>query len=312
MQPLVSICIPTYNRAECLKKTVESIIIQPEFKRGEVEIVVSDNASTDSTSSVCSQYKKYDNFFYHKNMENIMDKNYPMVLSEAHGKLRKLNNDTFILSKGSLKKLCDLVRKYDETRPFIFLCNKNDKVKEKKLNFHDFVVDIGYLITWLASFTIWEDECDQIKSDIYGCDFRLWQVRKAYEVACKKNLVVLSYQKFGISITPPKKDISYGLYKIFYCNYMKLLQPYVDNGIMKKKDIECIEKELLLKFFSAWLVPYELNNTDLQYSKEENLKDAVRNQYKDKQYWNEFEKIYKKKLLIARFKLFIKRVIGKA
>ena len=44
MQPLVSICIPTYNRAECLKETIESIICQPEFLEGKVEIVVSDNA----------------------------------------------------------------------------------------------------------------------------------------------------------------------------------------------------------------------------------------------------------------------------
>ena len=38
MKPLVSICIPTYNRVEQLKITMESIMAQPEFREGKVDI----------------------------------------------------------------------------------------------------------------------------------------------------------------------------------------------------------------------------------------------------------------------------------
>lgn len=309
MQPLVSICIPTFNRADCLMKTIESIISQPEFKSGEVEIVISDNASNDNTNEVCKQYQSLPNFYYNRNIENVRDRNFPIVLSKAHGKLRKLNNDTFILEKDALRKLCNLARKYEESRPYIFLRYEKDEIKE--LDFHSFVLDVSYWITFLANFTIWEDDCKNIENDIDGCELLLWQVKKAYEIAYKKNSVVVYYQKLGSSITPPKKNISYGLYKIFYCNYMKLLSPYLENGALSKKDIEYLEKDLLFSFYPDWILRFELNNTDMQYSKDENLKEAVWNQYKGKPYWCEFERMYNRRLFKAKIKYFIKRILEK-
>lgn len=56
VQPLLSICIPTYNRSQYLKETIDSIIGQEEFKSENVEIVISDNCSTDDTEIVCKKY----------------------------------------------------------------------------------------------------------------------------------------------------------------------------------------------------------------------------------------------------------------
>ncbi len=308
MQPLVSICIPTYNRAEYLQRTIESIICQPEFKSGEAEIVVSDNVSADHTRSVCEQYAHYDNFFYNRNEKNVRDRNFPIALSKAHGKLRKLNNDTFLLKSDALKRLCDLVKKYDDTRPYVYL--STDVKSEKTLSFRNFVLEMSYFITFWGNFTIWDDDCKNIEQDTAGCELSLWQVRTAYEIACKKNAVVLS-PNVGHSVTPKKKDISYGLYKVFYCNYMELLEPYFTDGSLSGADKEYLEKDLLFSFFPQWIVTYESNNTDMQYSKEENLKEAVWRQYKDKPYWPEFEKFYKRKKIEVRAKQFIKKILGR-
>lgn len=48
-KPLLSICIPTYNRAEYLAKSLDTLVCLPEFNSSEVEVVISDNASTDNT-----------------------------------------------------------------------------------------------------------------------------------------------------------------------------------------------------------------------------------------------------------------------
>ena len=77
-QPSLSICIPTYNRADILKKALESICSDPAFlTTKEIEVVISDNASTDRTRLV-SQYfvNNYPGkVIYHRNEENTFERN---------------------------------------------------------------------------------------------------------------------------------------------------------------------------------------------------------------------------------------------
>ncbi|KAF0218715.1 MAG: hypothetical protein FD174_2498 [Geobacteraceae bacterium] len=52
-RPLVSICIPTYNSARYLRETLESIAAQT-WPR--VEVIISDNASSDATIAIANEY----------------------------------------------------------------------------------------------------------------------------------------------------------------------------------------------------------------------------------------------------------------
>ena len=51
--PLVSIGIPTYNRGSLLHRSIDSALSQ-DFEN--IEIIISDNASTDETAEVCQSY----------------------------------------------------------------------------------------------------------------------------------------------------------------------------------------------------------------------------------------------------------------
>ena len=67
--PLVSVGIPTYNRPESLRRTLECITTQTYTN---LEIIVSDNCSAgDSTESLVQEYIKKDNrIFFYKQSEN--------------------------------------------------------------------------------------------------------------------------------------------------------------------------------------------------------------------------------------------------
>jgi len=52
MTPLLSICMPTYNRADLLELALRSLIPQVAATNGEVELIVSDNCSSDHTPNV--------------------------------------------------------------------------------------------------------------------------------------------------------------------------------------------------------------------------------------------------------------------
>ncbi len=88
-KPLLSICIPTYNRASFLQECLESIVTQ--YKNPDVfeqvEIVISDNASDDDTTNVVENFQKqFSNISYYRNDTNVgFDKNILNVVEKSTG-----------------------------------------------------------------------------------------------------------------------------------------------------------------------------------------------------------------------------------
>ena len=58
--PTISFLILTYNSSSYIKRLLDSIfsVLHSEIERGEVEIIVEDNASHDNTVKVVEEYKK--------------------------------------------------------------------------------------------------------------------------------------------------------------------------------------------------------------------------------------------------------------
>jgi hypothetical protein len=67
--PLLSIGLPVYNGAQHLRQSIDSLLAQDV---GDLELVISDNASTDGTSGICLEYAAADSRVrYSRNAENI-------------------------------------------------------------------------------------------------------------------------------------------------------------------------------------------------------------------------------------------------
>ncbi len=84
--PLVTIGIPTYNRAATLEHAVESALAQ-DWAR--IEVVISDNASTDTTQAYCEDLERRDKrVVYVRQPANIgAEANFRDVLQRATGEL---------------------------------------------------------------------------------------------------------------------------------------------------------------------------------------------------------------------------------
>ena len=70
MNPIVSIVIPTYNRAHLIRETIESVLAQTYF---EWECIIIDDGSTDNTSEIINNYISKDLriIYYHRPVEKI-------------------------------------------------------------------------------------------------------------------------------------------------------------------------------------------------------------------------------------------------
>jgi glycosyltransferase involved in cell wall biosynthesis len=95
--PLLSICIPTFNRSEYLDPLLESLARQIENSdvAGQVEVVISDNTSTDSTQNVGEKWADRHSFIrYFRNAWNIGgDSNQIRVVERASGQFVWLFGD---------------------------------------------------------------------------------------------------------------------------------------------------------------------------------------------------------------------------
>lgn len=311
-QYLVSICIPTYNRAPYLKKCLDSLVCQPEFQQGLVEIVVSDNDSTDDTGVVVHEYqKKHHNISYHKNEYNIGhingDYNFAVALQKGNGILRKLGGDTRIYKNGSLAYFCNAATKYQKEKPILYFCNGNhcDDVEEENItNLEHFLKSTSFVATWIDTFFIWGTECGKILEFAENSDSGFWFIEMNVELMQQKQSAVIFKECIIEGNEPQKKNISYGIFEVFYNNYMGIFCSLKEKHLISKECFEYLEKDLLFGFFLYSILTWEFNDGTYIYAPEENLKAAVFHQYEKKDYFPEFLKLYRR----MRIKWEIKRL----
>ena len=311
-KPILSICIPTYNRCKYLKHTIDSIIGQKEFIDKRVEIVVSDNASTDETRELCEEYiQKYSNFYYNRNTENVHDENFPIVISEAHGTYRKIFNDNYICLDQTLEKICSLIYKYQNDKPLIIweinqVQSSSQKSVEVDINFNELLYKLGERITNLVYFGMWDINCDNILEDMNYCNKKIWQAYKIMDMASKKDRIIYFKAKCIDYQNVVGKDVTYNIFDIFYNNYLDLLKLYVTAGKVSKSVYNDVRKNMLFDTFYQWGISWKDERLGWRFNDDENLPLEIQEAYKDEPYYFAYLlKIYTMKFLRSMKRLFV-------
>ncbi len=127
---LLSICIPNYNRKNCLKNCLNSILISKKISKLSFEVCISDNCSDENIEDIILEYSKNLNIKFKKNSENFgLGRNIIESVAMASGKfVWILGNDDLILSN-SLSELERLLEKYGNL-DFFFINSYNLKSSE--------------------------------------------------------------------------------------------------------------------------------------------------------------------------------------
>lgn len=111
----LSICIPTYNRAEYIGILLDSIAAQGSHGR-DVEVVISDNASSDDTREVVERYQELlPNIRYFRSSSNLgADRNFLRVVELATGDYCWLMGDDDIVEPGAIARIGQVLRDHPE------------------------------------------------------------------------------------------------------------------------------------------------------------------------------------------------------
>lgn len=260
-QPLLSICIPTYNRADYLTGLLENITGDPAFD-DTIEVIINDNASTDNTEKIGSEFaQKYTNIKYFRNQENVRDRNFKICLGNSSGRYLKLINDTVRFKPGALSFFLNIISQNTDNIPIIFSrggewCLTNfttvRNVNELALAQHE---QLG----WLGQFGLnYEDiDCLDIKRKYYDLQFP--QIAWLLEIIKKnKKLRIYSGDFYEIQDDPQKGG--YNLFKVQSFQFFTILKDYGLKGHAYEKVKYRIFRKFYLPMYRNFI--YEKKSTN--------------------------------------------------
>lgn len=251
--PILSICIPTYNRATYLDETIKSIISQKRFfETNDVEIVISDNCSQDETETIVKKYIDIfaDKIRYYRNTVNIKDVNFEKVLRYGNGMFLKLNNDTLNHKDNTLDLMIDVINKNINSKTIIFFSNGKSGKNLSSFRCNDlnsFVKAVSYWSTWIACFGIWKDDLEAIKGFSRYSNLQLVQTDVLLRLISSGRAVYVDNSVMFNSVTPSSKG-GYNIFKTFGIDYLSLYDEYLNSCTLKKKTYRK-EKYKLFRYF---------------------------------------------------------------
>ena len=143
---MLSLCIPTFNRCNKLSKFLLSLDKINEKNGSKIEICISNNSSTDSTTEVLNAWKsknlnKYIKININQNLENVgATQNIINLLNFATQKYILFSGDDDVVNSDEMETLLNLLTKERSERHIIL----NSNFSERRFNtFKSFIFILG-------------------------------------------------------------------------------------------------------------------------------------------------------------------------
>lgn len=132
MNQKLSICIPTYNRANLLERAIRLFL--QEAKEFNVPIYISDDSTNDETKKMVERLKKeYKYIFYKKNPKpQGIEGNFFTVLNMSQTQYKWLLGDDDSISKSSIKRVLQILETDTYDAVIVNACRLKDKRNPEK------------------------------------------------------------------------------------------------------------------------------------------------------------------------------------
>jgi abequosyltransferase len=273
-RPLLTIAIPTYNRYKFLMECLQHVIPQIDC---DMEILVCDNASTDSTyDEMIKMVIKYPFIKYIRNNVNIgPDGNFLKCLKEGTGKYIHILSDDDILLDKSVSKIrkCMAIRN-DYSLIFLNhtsfegefdLCKclinafpiKDDKEFSSK---DEFVEYIGIYATFVSAMIFNKDIFDRIDKPEQYIGTYLFQSHILYRIVSLKEDILL----IANSCIAARGGNSggYNLYKVFSHGWKNVL---FDTGLKSGYEYRVVNRIFngtIKGFLKNWTIHLKINKNN--------------------------------------------------
>ena len=256
-QKLLSICIPTYNRAKYLDLSLQQFFREfQSIDKSKVELFVSDNASPDITPEVVEKYIQMGlPIVYNRNEKNLgPDGNFILCFRHAKSKYVWLLGDDDYLKEGALSLILDVLERNDVG--LLHTCHyKLPKSETVFDNPEKALVQAGVLITFMSASIMRSDAVERVEVNDALLKCNLLQVPFYIESALMWKKVVMIR---NTDIFLPQ-DINAGVYgynffKVFIENYLNIWDKFYRERKIQISTYKSIKKQLLWNYVLARIV----------------------------------------------------------
>ncbi len=250
---ILTIAIPTYNRSPFLEQSLKRITSQISGLEDEIELLVSDNCSSDNTQQVVEKFINAGSpIIYNKNITNLgMDGNFVYCFKSATAKYVWILGDDDYLIEGTISKLLSIMKSGEYG--LIHLNNSIDndlgcKVFTEKSKF---VGDISFMITFISANIVQTKYVNKVDFNKYiGTYFTLIPVYLTAVIEENTNMMV--YFDTMDTAADAATNGGYNIFEVFVTNYLNIIKEFRPNLGRKWYEIE--KYRLCRGFLYGWML----------------------------------------------------------
>lgn len=275
--PLLSICIPTWNRADFLRQSLS--LFQEQLQnvdKESVELYVSDNCSSDNTQKVVNEFIKNGlPVTYNRNEKNLGGtRNFIKCIQWASGQYIWLLGDDDFLEPYMLNYLLDVLITGDYG--LVHLKMESNKNEFQVFDNHsEFLKEMSYWSTFISGNIFTRDYVKEIGDPEQYINSCLLQVPYFLRSALKKEKNVVIYQSILKAGVDASNNGGYNFFEVFTHQYLSIWYSFVNEGLMTKTMYNFEKREIFQKFIRQYIYQLIEKKENLNTDEQSDLKEGL-------------------------------------
>ena len=287
IQPLLSIAIPTWNRAKTLDKALTFLIPQLYEFANEIELIISDNASSDETESIIRKYKEENsklNFISNRNEENIQFfGNFTKCRELANGRYIWVLSDDDFVQKGLILKIVECLKLSNNIACVYLKSHKNQVIYSTEICDKELLIEqekyrLGFIS---AAIFLNKKENDAYLNRKYANNPFIGFIYLLNSFNYFDNTVIVKGDCLAVSNAKP---IGYNLFDVFVSGMQAVIQ-YMNEIQIDQRKIKKFRVSYLLSFIRPIYFLYKAEG-NLRFSNASLSSISYINDLLFKNYWD--------------------------
>jgi glycosyltransferase involved in cell wall biosynthesis len=284
---VLTIAIPTYNRATFLSKNLEALSAEIQnltpAVRSSVTVFISDNCSTDNTSDVVAYSHHIPNLHYHRNETNLgWARNFANCVVENKSQYLLMMGDDDILVPSTLRSVLDIINNYTFgaliLRPFGFDLDPFHEIPDNsRFSLKQYRDPAKYLISTSRYFTL--TSCIVLNTETLHSTSPFQYIHTDLATfhlflrAVYSSSLNLYFTRFSIA-SKRNNSSSYSFADVFVSQFWNIITDHADHGLTPSTKRSLINQRVF-RYYPYYFLDIRLNASSNELDKAISQCDAT-------------------------------------